>query len=38
MYIFDQIFNTVKGHEYIIAVLSLFIFIFFYRYLSRERK
>lgn len=38
MYIFDQIFNTVKGHEYIVAVLFLFIFILFYKFLSTEKK
>lgn len=38
MYIFEQIFNTVKGYEYLIAVLALFIFIFFYGYLDREKR
>jgi hypothetical protein len=36
MYIFDQIFSA-KGYEYMIAVLFLFIFIIFYKFLSTDR-
>ncbi len=38
MYIFDQILNTVKGNEYLIAVSFLFIFIFFYKFLSTGKE
>jgi len=38
MYIFEQIFTTVKGYEYLIAAAFLFIFIVFYKFLSTEKK
>jgi hypothetical protein len=37
MYIIDQIL-TAKGYEYMIAVGFIFLFIIFYRFLSRSRK
>jgi|GEM_PF-550353 len=37
MYIFEQIFHTVKGYEYLIAVGFLFLFIFFYKFLSTDK-
>ncbi len=37
MYIFHQLFS-VHGYEYAVAVLSLFIVIFFYYILFTERK
>ena len=37
MYIIDQIFS-VKGYEYMIAIVFIFIFIVFYRFLNNERK
>ena len=37
MYIFEQLF-TPKGLEYAIAILAVFVFIFFYLILSQERK
>ncbi|HMK48769.1 MAG TPA: hypothetical protein VK435_01855 [Thermodesulfovibrionales bacterium] len=36
MYIFEQIFSQ-KGYEYLIAVLFLFVFIVFYKFLSTDR-
>jgi hypothetical protein len=37
MYIFEQIL-TGKGHEYMIAVGFVFVFIVFYRFLNSKRK
>ena len=36
MYIFDQLLSA-KGYEYAIAVVFLFIFIVFYKFLSTDR-
>ena len=36
MYIFDQILSA-KGYEYMIAVGFLFVFIIFYKFLSKDK-
>ena len=36
MYIFEQLL-TAKGYEYIVAVIAIFIFILFYKFLSTDR-
>jgi len=36
LYIFEQLFSP-KGYEYMIAVLAMFVFIFFYYVLSTKR-
>jgi len=36
MYIFEQLL-TVKGYEYIVAVLAVFVFIAFYKFLNRDK-
>jgi hypothetical protein len=36
MYILDQIIS-VKGFEYIIAVVFIFVFILFYKFLTTDR-
>jgi|WetSurSiteA1Bulk_404760.scaffolds.fasta_scaffold159424_1 hypothetical protein len=36
MYIFDQLLSA-KGYEYAIAVVFLFLFIVFYKFLSTDR-
>jgi len=36
LYIFEQLFSP-KGYEYTIAVLAMFVFIFFYYVLSTKR-
>ena len=37
LYIFEQLFSH-HGYEYAIAVLAMFIFIFFYLILNKEVK
>ena len=36
MYILEQILSA-KGYEYMIAVLFIFVFIIFYKFLSTDR-
>jgi hypothetical protein len=36
MHIFEQLL-TAKGYEYIIAVLAVFVFIAFYKFLNRDK-
>jgi hypothetical protein len=36
MYILEQLF-TAKGYEYIIAVLAIFVFIAFYKFLNWDK-
>jgi len=36
MYILDQIMS-IKGHEYIIAVVFIFVFIVFYKFLNTDK-
>jgi|YelNatPaOPRAMG01_1025707.scaffolds.fasta_scaffold00844_29 hypothetical protein len=37
MYIFKQLFTTV-GYEYLIAVLTMFVFILFYYFVNTPKK
>lgn len=37
MYIIEQLF-TAKGYEYIIAVLAIFVFILFYKFLITDKS
>jgi hypothetical protein len=36
MYIIEQLMSA-KGYEYMVAVLSIFVFILFYKFLSTDR-
>jgi hypothetical protein len=36
VYIFEQLL-TAKGYEYIVAVVAMFVFIAFYKFLKRDK-